>query len=139
MAHLPILLFLLVLIAMSLPGIAQSGFGGYSRAPYGSFPGFGGLHGSAFDSFHPKRNTYYSHGWPHEDPYAYHDYACPASQPITYSRWRETSDGRLATKIILPGVRHEDQRLWLGDDGSTLHLKAARSPSTQGGRHCLPR
>jgi hypothetical protein len=29
--------------------------------------------------------------------------------------------------------------VWLGDDGLTLHLKAARSPSTQGGRHCLPR
>merc|ERR1712048_444541 len=47
--------------------------------------------------------------------------------------------GRLATTIRLPGVHHDNRRVWLGDDGSALQVRAARSLSAQGGRRCLPR
>merc|ERR1712048_488254 len=131
---------------MMIQGVAQRGPAGYSHGGYGGFPGFGGLYGSGFDSFHPMRDTHHAQGWPYEDPHAYHgagdnyfDYRCPKYQPLTYSWWRPTHDGRLAVKIGLPGVRYGNQRVWLDDDSSALHVKAARSPSTQGGRHCLPR
>merc|ERR1712048_1245483 len=55
------------------------------------------------------------------------------------SKWQEIEDGRVAVKIGLPGVHSDNQRVWLGEDGSTVHVRAARSLSAQGGRRCLPR
>merc|ERR1712187_599276 len=69
----------------------------------------------------------------------YYGYRCPEYKPATVSRWRETHDGRFAVKVGLPGVHSDNQRVWLGEDGSTLHVRAARSVSDLGGRRCLPR
>jgi len=69
----------------------------------------------------------------------YYGYRCPDYQPATASKWMETEDGRFAVRIGLPGVHSDNQRVWLGEDGSTVHVRAARSLSGQGGRRCLPR
>merc|ERR1712187_685590 len=69
----------------------------------------------------------------------YYGYRCPEYKPATVSKWRETHDGRFAVKVGLPGVHADNQRVWLGEDGSTLHVRAARSVRDLGGRRCLPR
>jgi len=101
---------------------AQSGlrrYDGFGRNPYDLVDGDYGYGG------------YGGYGGYYDPP------PCPAYRPVEASEWHETSDGQLALRVALPGVRPGAHRLWLGDDGRTVQLRASRALPPRG-RTCLP-
>lgn len=62
---------------------------------------------------------------------------CPQYQPLTVSKWHETDYGQFIAHVSLPNVLHDHHRTWLGEDGFTVHVQAAREIPVQG-RRCMP-
>lgn len=63
---------------------------------------------------------------------------CPQYRPLSLSEWAQTPAGHLQLRASLPGVASSHRRVWLGEDGSVLHLRALR-PLPARGASCLPR
>lgn len=110
----------LVVALLFIPAAAHSFFG--MPSGLGHF-GYGGRYGSPFDDM---------------DLGGYFDTPpCPAYQPMVAYGWDLVPNKGFVARAVLPGVLPEGRRAWLSEDGSKVHLRAARRLPARG-RRCLP-